>query len=307
MDRILSLLLPAILLKQQSLRVAAPSPADQFSHHFSLLSSRSDSQRRDSLAYLTTYVSTRSVGSPLPFPTSVLLPKLCPLVLDSNRNVRSQLLKLLKTLPSQDIGDHVNQVLPYIRAAMTHLAADIRLSANEILLWLLDAAGEDVVSCAGGFVKTMKAFLAMLGWHSKRPHEGTERTSSFNTTSIDGRPVAVSLEVLGKFLEIGVGEELPNEDPHLLRESSTNNTFVNYEQHRLPTKSNGFGYLNLFGIHRDAETEMLEDRDERQKVFNDQFREAVVGGLEIARQAGGEVGRASAVVMKMLPPVDANE
>lgn len=217
--------------------------------------------------------------------------------------MRSQLLKLFKALPTQEIGDHVIQILPYIRAGMTHLAADIRLAASETLSWLLDVAGNDVISCAGGFVQTMKAFLAMLGWHSKDPTTRPEAAASFASAGIDGKPVAVSLEVLGKFLNIGIGEEHLEGDQSHASSLPTSGRLVPYEQHRLPTQSDGFGYLNLFGGNHDIDTEMLEDYEERLKVFDNRFRSAVLNGLEVGKQSGGEVGRASALVFKVIPPL----
>lgn len=56
------------------------------------------------------------MDSPLPQPVSVILPALLPLILDASNNVRTQLLKLLRALPTTDVEDHVAQLLPYVRA-----------------------------------------------------------------------------------------------------------------------------------------------------------------------------------------------
>lgn len=283
----------AITLKKQSLRTTAPSSGDQFDHHLSLLTSKSDSQRRDSLAYLTTHVSSRPVGSALPLPLSMIMEKLNPLILDGNRNVRSQLLKLFKVLPRQNIGDEVVRTLPYVRAGMTHLAVDIRLSATETLSWLLDVAGDDVVNCAGGFVKTLKSLLASMGWSDTSP--------ASSTTGIEGRPMATRLEALKKFLEIGIGEE-PDEGNSTGAPMYSMRPFWHYEQHRIPTRSNAYAYLGLFGPPPDADTQMLIDREERRRVFDSRFRATILGGLENGRQTGGEIGRASALVLKIVTP-----
>ena len=100
----------------------------------------------------------------LPQPVSVLLPKLFPLTLDISNGVRSQLLKLLRALPPRDIEDHIGNVILWIRAGVTNLAAEIRSSTMDMLAWALDCAGDALVSCAGGWVKTLKALIIMQGW-----------------------------------------------------------------------------------------------------------------------------------------------
>lgn len=120
-------------------------------------------QRRESLAHLTTSITARPVDSLLPQPVSVLLPSLLPLILDGSNSVRGQLLKLLRALPVSDVKDHVTTMLPYVRAGMTHLAADIRVSAVEVLEWLVEVAGVEVVSCAGGVDQDDELFSECVG------------------------------------------------------------------------------------------------------------------------------------------------
>ena len=112
--------------------------------------------------------------------------------------------------------------------------------------------------------------------------------------------MARTLLALTEFVQAGIGPELAefshNEDEGL---------HVHFPlwfsgQNLLPQKSNAFGYLNLFGMPKDDETEMLEDRDDRRRVFDTSFRPAVEMGLEGARKEGGEVGRAAAALTKAL-------
>src|SRR5690606_39247932 len=138
-----------------------------------------DSQRRDSLAYLTTAIVSRPVNSPLPQPVSVILPALLPLFLDGSNGVRTQLLKLLSALPSADMEGHVSLLLPYIRAGMTHLAADIRFSSVEIMSWLVSVAGNEVVSSPGGWIKLLNCFLSMLGWHTEESSKWSSNRASY--------------------------------------------------------------------------------------------------------------------------------
>ncbi|KAJ5166110.1 Pre-rRNA-processing protein ipi1 [Penicillium canariense] len=293
----------AIVINQQSLHVAAPTSSSQFAHHLSLLSSKSDSQRRDSLAHLTTSIAARPVNSPLPQPVSVMLPSFLPLILDANNSVRTALLKLLRTLPRNDVEDHVVQLLPYVRAGMTHLAADIRVSAVEILSWMIDAAGEAVVACAGGWIKTFNCFLSVLGWHTEESARWSSNRASFGKSGSQGRPMVKVLGALAEFLNAGIGQPGTSADDG----SEQDNMFsaqpfplCQTSQHMISESSAPYAYLNLFGQPRDEEGEMYETREDRYRVFAVRFLPAIERGLKSAREEGGELGRASSSVSKVL-------
>lgn len=294
---------PAIVLNQQSLHVAAPSSTSQFTHHLSLLNSKSDSQRRDSLAHLTTSIASRPVNSPLPQPVSVMLPTLLPLILDASNNVRSQLLKLFRTLPRNDVEDHVGQLLPYVRAGMTHLAADIRVSAVEILSWMVEAAGEQVVACAGGWIKTLNCFLSVLGWHTEESSRWSSNRASFGKSGSQGRPMVKVLGALAEFLDAGIG--LPRTSTGNPSTGEDYNSLWPFplcqtSHHMITESSAPYAYLNLFGQPRDEEGEMYETREDRYRVFSSRFLPAIERGIKSAREESGELGRASSGVSKVL-------
>ena len=225
-----------------------------------------------------------------------MLPKLLPLFLDGNNGVRNQLLKLLRVLPSADIEDHSERLMIYIRAGMTHLAADIRISAMDILAWALDVAGEALVSGAGGWVKTLKCFLTMLGWSNGETNASWSTSSvSFSKAGNGGKTIAKNLNVLALFLRAGLAEDAGSE---ILGVSVFPLSHLNY--HLLPKRSNCFAHLNLFGSARNEDSEMYEDREERRKIFSERFQQAHQRGLESAKQEGGEVGRAAASLTKFL-------
>lgn len=293
----------AIVLNQQSLRLSAPSSNTQFTHHLSLLSSKSDTQRRESLSHLTTAITSRPVDSPLPQPVSVILPSLLPLILDASNGVRAQLLKLLRALPPRDVEDHVSQMLPYIRAGMTHLAADIRVSSVEVLAWLVEVAGREVVSCAGGWIKTLNCFLSVLGWHTEESARWSASRASFGKAGSQGKPMIKVLAALAGFLEAGLGDV--DEGGDVTEDSSESGEswvfpLCQTEQHMIPSASAPYAYLNLFGQPRDEEGEMYETREDRYRVFANRFLPAVQRGLENARKEGGEIGRASSSASKVL-------
>ena len=288
---------PAVVLRKQSLPTSAPSSSAQFSHHVSLLSSRSESQRRESLAYLASAISNRPGGSPPEQPVSVFLPKVLPLSLDGNSGVRNQLVKLLHTLPAEDIDDHIDQVLLYIRAGLTHLAADIRLSAMDVLDWAIRVAGQELVSCAGGWVKTLKCFMTMLNWIQVSDTAlWSSSKASYGKAGNEGKSLVKSLTLLGLLLEAGLTEN------HLESVATQPWPFplADTYQYILPTDSSCLAHLSLFGSSRDEEDERHEDTDIRRRVYRRRFEAAVKQGLETAKREGGEIGRAASVVERIV-------
>ena len=288
---------PAIILDQQSLTTTAPSKSSQFTHHLSLLTHRSDTQRKDSLSFLFSAIAGSAANSPLPQPVSVIVPTLLPLILDGSNSVRGQLIRLLRSLPPGEVEDHADQLLLYIRAGMTHLAADIRATAVDILDWLLEVSGPETVSCAGGWVKTLKCFLALLGWQNE---DGSAQWSggrvSFGKAGSEGKLLVRYLTVLATFLKVGLLRSPEGTDEAPVTEFP----LWHSQYHTLPKNSNCFAHLNLFGTPRDAESEMYEDREERQRIFHSQFEKPMDRGLEATKKEGGEVGRAAAVVIKAI-------
>jgi pre-rRNA-processing protein IPI1 len=179
---------------------------------------------------------------------------------------------------------------------MTHLAAEIRVDALAVLEWLLEVAKEDVVSCPGGWVKTLKSFMSMMGWASS---SGSSKWSSASKASFGkaGKAFPRQLLVLSQFLKAGLVE---SEDVREVKIGDGLFPLVDVERHMIPTRSNAFAHLNLFGSSRDEEGEMYIDREDRQRVFNKRFQAAVETGMGNAKKEGGEAGRAAAVLAKVL-------
>jgi pre-rRNA-processing protein IPI1 len=243
------------------------------------------------------------VGSTLPVPTSSLLAKLCPLVLDGSGLVRAQLPRLFGSLPSSDIQDHASVILPYIRAGMTHLSADIRASAMNLLSWLLSVAGEEIVGCAGGWQKTLECFFTTLGWQVRNHEKWSANKTSVSKFASDSKVLARNLQVLAEFIRAGIGNDgVPSvmDDVDDALANARLYPLWHTRQHMISKKSNAFGYLNLFGIIRDHDNRMLDDRDDRRRMFNELFRPAVMAGLENAKKEGGEPGRAAGLVNKAM-------
>lgn len=261
-------------------------------------------------------ISSLPPSSSLPQPLSVLLPKLSPLLLDGSTSVRTQLLKVLRQLPdhgNEDINPHVEKLLLYIRAGLTHIAVPIRATAVEAFTWVLDIAGTEVVGGAGGWIKTLKTLCITLNWPVENLAEakscptpsvsksitgggsGIGWTQAHNPTLLSNSlPLPSLLNLLTHFLSAGLSQTHNDAMPviNLLRYPFP---YESTAAHMLPTRSNAYGWLNLFGPPRDAEGEMYDDVGERRRVFRRLgYETLILKGVEGMRREGGDAGRAAA-------------
>ena len=276
-------------MSKQTLHETAPDAVQQFKHNLSLASaSRSETQRRDALSYLTSQLSANPPLNPVGTPT--LLDKLLPLISDNSGPVRTQLLKLFRTLPETDVRNHAERAVMYVRAGMTHLSKDVNNDSLAVFDWLLDVAEDEAVACPGGWVKPIKSFCAMLGWTVA----GSSNWSSAPNAGLrtkDAQSHARQIAVLAKFLHAGLKPELP----------APRNPSAYWDQlARVPRSPAPFAYLNLFTPKRDEDGEMYSDRESRQRVFRARFFDVMSRQVERAKKEGGAPGRAAAALDKVL-------
>ncbi|KAL8711781.1 MAG: hypothetical protein Q9225_007073 [Loekoesia sp. 1 TL-2023] len=210
--------------------------------------------------------------------------------------VRTQLLKLLRALAPNDVEDHVEQVLLYIRAGITHLAADIRSSTMDMLMWALECCGNALVSCPGGWVKTLKSLMAMQGWPVESSSAAwSSGKTSFGKPGSEGKTMVRSLNIMASLVRAGLEDSTHGEK---LEAPVHGFPLTDVGLHLVSKRSNCFSHLDLFGPPRDEETQIYEDREARQRVFQKRFRGSIERGVEAAKQEGGEVGRAATSVQK---------
>lgn len=296
----------SIVLKQQNLATAETQDAvSLFQHHLKLLSSKAESQRKDSLIWLTS-ASSKADGEPLPVEVSAIVAKAQSLILDGNPGVRNQTLKLLKALPAAELGS-VDELALYTRAGMAHLSADIKTFSLDVLDWLLSSQGEKALAFAGGWVKMLRTFQNLLGWQGKEKDNAAKWTTAKTSSDKLGtnKLLVHQLTTLANFLHVGL--KSPLADPEAERKLAAAWFPVHQAHvHMLPQRSNPYGYLNLFGATRDVEGEVYDDSDERSRVFSELgFLEAFQDGAREAKKEGGEVGRAASAVEKALRLADA--
>ena len=283
------------MVNQQTLSTDGSDPIEQFKLNLSLaINAKSDNQRRDALAHITNQLSANPPNNPVG--ASGVLTKLLPILSDGSMSVRTQLLKLLRALPPAEVGPHVEKVLMYIRGGMTHLSIDIRTDTLNVLEWLLEIAGDQTVSCPGGWLKTLNSFGSMLGWNpsvgSAMGNKGwTSASKATLGTKRGPEAQARQIQVLAMFLQTGFKPEAPI--PY--------NPMAYWDNiYRLPGTPNPFAYLNLFGAPRDEDSEMYPDRISRQRIFDTKWRAAISVGMESAKKEGGTIGRAAAALDRAL-------
>ena len=272
-----------------------------------------------------------------PVGTAGILNKLLPLISDPAGSVRGQLLKLFRALPPSDVRPAAGKILLYIRAGITNLSSAVREDALGALEWLLEVAGDELVACPGGWLKTLNGLGAMMGWVAAVQTNTFSSTgansvsfsssgwSSAPKTSFAGSSTATlvkgggtggskaargasfarQLAALTKFLEIGLRREEPAPynpqaywDNLYRRQPSA--TSLGASTQTVSSTINPFGHLNLFGAPRDEDSEMYADREDRQRVFAKRWQAAITKGIEEARREGGAVGRAAATLDDVL-------
>jgi len=189
------------------------------------------------------------------------------------------------------------------------MATDIRSSSLEVLDWLLQTAGQEIVGCAGGWIKTTRRLCSVLGWQSTHPAVSSGEmpsgvTEKWTSTHGGGRPGtgdsrlrAKQISTLALFLSTGLFAP-PVDQVAVARRAAQCLPLWHTDAHCIGYKANPFGYLNLFGAARDEENEMYDDVESRKEVYREYMHESVLKGMQEAKKEGGEVGRAAAALDK---------
>jgi len=292
----------SIVLKSQSLASEAPSAAAQFLHQLALLKNKSDNQKSESLSFLTSALVSRHAEIPLPESLPVILEKLQPLLVSGSPAVRNNALKMLKALPAHEIARHPDSILLYTHVGMTHLSADIRAFSMDVLEWMLQSMGQEVVACPGGWLKTLKSFTRQLGW--QQASAGSGGWSMYQKTGArpgsETKAVAKQMNVLAAFIRAGLASSPAAQADDTSRSALSTFPYTDIRQNLLPERSNVFAHLYLFGQSPDEEGEMYQDREERQRIFCLRYEKLIREGAEQAKKEAGEIGRSSLAIRKAI-------
>lgn len=263
----------------------------------SLLSHHSPITRRESLAYLIThYPITAS-----PPPTAKLIPALSPLILDTSSAVRTELLKLFKLLPENEMELHLSRVLLHVHSAMTHLDPGVRGDSTRFLQWALDT-GPDEVFARGGWSRGLKALSGVLSFR------GAAMTSIVTVPGAESKKTVLQhLDALRMFLEKGLNSGDSNSDEQREEDSTSwavrGGLHWSWTLNALPQKSSVYAYLGLFETSAgsaDAEPTDQEGRGRWRTAQGKGVVESLRAGLTGLMREGGEAGRAASRVLGVL-------
>ena len=215
-----------------------------------------------------------------------MLPKILPLALDGSDGVRGQLVRLLRALEPEDVEAYAEKILLYVRAGMTHLAAGIRDSALDILSWALDCIGPSLVSCPGGWIKTLKYFAVMMGWPFGESQQNAAQMAK-NYSHGESKALIKVLTNLNGYLRRGLRA---NECYETGRQQDTF-PLTAEESYNISKRSNAFAYLNLFGSRRDEDGDMYTEWEDRRQALHVHLAGSLVRGFRDLKKGGGETGR----------------
>lgn len=281
----------AISVNQQSLSEIAPDALTQFKHNLSLATSRTDKQRREALAYLVSQLTSKPPNNPVG--TYAILEALLPLITDKSSSVRIPLLCLFRALPHIEVASHADRVSKWVRLGMLDLSAEVRHDALKFMDWLLDAAGEELLNLAGGWSKTLEAFMKMMAWKIDAPSKATGSWTSAPKTTFGaeagGSSYAAQITTLTKFIVLGL-EQQPPPVP-LTNEQKWQHTYSR------PQGPNPFGHLQIFGPLQDGK--ICADVEDRQRALW-KWLETIKKKAGEARAEGGPAGRAAGELLKVV-------
>lgn len=148
----------------------------------------------------------------------------------------------------------MEKVSMYIRAGLTHLAADIRHTALEVLEWALQVGGEELVSSPGGWIKTLKTSLMALAWNDDGAISSWTSSRALVGRSGD-KALPKTLTLLAAMLRVGLVAPPPPENPD---PKQIWFPLWHVDHHMIPNRSNAYGYLNLFGPPKDEDSQGYE-------------------------------------------------
>lgn len=283
-------------MNQQSLNLGPPPLNEVIRRHISYLASQNHYRRRQGLTYLLNILNAPR-GTDLEIRD--FLPHVLDLLLEVSDDVRDKAVKVVVKLTPDQAEEFLEEMLPFIRAGMTHLAANVATSSLDLLGWLIASCGGRLVSCRGGWVKTLKCFLVMMRWTAESRTSGW----TFSRSSIgDGTCHAVSLIkcliMLEMFLRAGLARPRRDRRPMTQMADFPLAGTLGALLPRGPIIS--FACLDLFGEPIDRENAECNDVSTRKRILVENFLPALEQGLAALLSDGGHVGRYAAAAAETL-------
>ncbi|KAI5969665.1 IPI1 [Candida margitis] len=277
-------------------------------HQLSLTKHHSSTARKEVVISLTQNLPSN------PSSYKQIISSITPLMLDESKQVRLEVLNLLKECGKRQPGLldlHKRTIILFIISAMTHIQPNIRNTSTKFLDVMIEYA--DIKSY---FVKILKNFFILMSW----PLQNDSKSKSISITS--GSSVLLGtntkkaridhLSALAKFLDATLFEQdnTTGKDSNL----SVVTTHPQSCKYLISTIPQAYAPLKLFvneistndgnlGELKNLDTLTTEDLSTRVNVMKDFFKERLINSLLNLVKEGGEVGRESNKCLHILEKV----
>ncbi|CCG23093.1 Ipi1 protein [Candida orthopsilosis Co 90-125] len=277
-------------------------------HQLSLTKHHSSTARKEVLISLT--------QNPPSNPSSYkqIISSVTPLILDESKDVRLEVLNLLKECGKSQPGLldlHKRTVILFIISAMTHIQPGIRNTSTKFLDLVIEYA--DIKSY---FVKILKNIFILMGW----PLQNDSKSNSVSITSSSSILLGTNtkkarvdhLIALAKFLQATLFEQ--EVEPTTDYNSDAITTHPQSRKYLIPNIPQAYAPLKLFvneisvghgnlGELQNLDTLTTEDLSTRVNVMNHFFKDKLMNSLSNLAKEGGEVGREATRCIQILEKI----
>ncbi|KAI5954610.1 IPI1 [Candida jiufengensis] len=272
------------------------------SHQLSLTKHHSSTTRKEVLINLTQNLPSN------PSTYKQIVTSVIPLILDESKQVRIELLNLLKKCGENQTGLldlHKRTIVLFIISAMTHIQPDIRNTSTKFLSLMNEFA--DLKSY---FVKIMKNFFILMSWSLL--NDAKSKSVSINTSSSillgeNSKKARIDhVQTITKFLQSTlIAEPTTKENIHVDQITIHPQSY----KYLLPTTPQVFAPLKLFinemsndSINSIETLDSLttEDIGTRLTIMNEFFKEKMLKNLTNLTKEGGDIGREATNCIRLL-------
>lgn len=277
-------------------------------HQLSLTKHHSSTARKEVVIGLTQNLPSN------PSSYKQIISSVTPLMLDESKQVRLEVLNLLKECGRKQPGLldlHKRTIILFIISAMTHILPDIRNTSTKFLDVMLEYADIKLY-----FVKILKNIFILMGWSLQNDSKSKSVSITSGASILLGTNTKKArvdhLIALAKFLQATLIE---NQDASAA-EYSADAILIHPQscKYLIPTIPQAYSPLKLFvnemsvgdgslGDLQSLDALTTEDLSTRVEVMNNFFKDKLMGSLSNLVKEGGEVGRESTRCIQILEKV----
>lgn len=287
---------------------------DEIVKRVSLLRHHSEVTRKETLIYYQSMISRIIHMKCMRNVMNGAIPMIC----DSSKSVREELLKLLDIIGEHDSNVLKLQIRPltlFINNAMTHIIAPIQRDSGKFCQIIMKHCGDELVRHS--WVKILKGFFQVLGWSVTNSSDNGKKTlslgiNSSNVVSINKNKKYKNenLQSLLQFIKLGCLPQQSDTDSASLQNSLS----PIYSPYLIPEFPQPFAYLKLFTREftktdstqfsmQELDALSCEDQDTRKAIFEQHFQRSIQLQLPALIKEGGDCGRTAHTLGNLLSTI----